>query len=53
MQKQRQIAIEIKIKKFINLDYQLNLDLPKDINNLNNRPSGKYNGYTILEVFYQ
>ena len=35
------------------LDYQLDLNLPRDIDNLDNGPSGGYSGYIILEVFYQ
>ena len=47
------MAIGIKIKKFTGLDYQLNFNLFRDINDLNNKPSGKYGSYTIPKVFYQ
>ena len=46
------MAIRIRIKKFINLNYQLNLNLFKDIDDLDNGLSNKYSNYTILEVFY-
>ena len=46
------MAIGIKIKKFTRLDYQLDLNLPKNINNPDNGPSGGRGSYIILKVFY-
>ena len=47
------MAIGIEIKKFARLDYQLDLDLPRDINNLEDGPSGGRSGHVMPEVFYQ
>ena len=46
------MAIGIGIKKFAGLDYQLDLNLPRDINNLEDGPSGGHGGYIMPEVFY-
>ena len=46
------MAIGIKIKKFIKLNYQLDFNLFKNINNLNNKLNNRYGGYIILKVFY-
>jgi hypothetical protein len=51
-QKWRQMAIGIGIKKFAGLDYQLDLNLPRDVDNPDDGPSGRRGGYAILEVFY-
>ena len=51
-QKQQQIAIGIGIKKFTGLDYQLDLNLPRDVNNPEDGPSGGRGSYTMAEVFY-
>ncbi len=50
-QKWRQIAIGIGIKKFAGLNYQLDLDLPGDVNDLDNRPRGG-GSYAMPEVFH-
>ena len=52
-QKWRQMAIGIGIKKFAGLDYQLDLNLPRDVNNLEDGPSGGRGGHAMPEVFYQ
>ena len=51
-QKWRQMAIGIGIKKFARLDYQLDLNLPGDVDNLEDGPSGRCGSYAMLEVFY-
>lgn len=50
-QKWRQIAIGIGIKKFAGLDYQLDLDLPGDVNDPDDGPRGG-GGYAMPEVFH-
>ena len=52
VQKWWQMAIGIRIKKFAGLDYQLDLDLPRDVNNSDDRPSGGRGGHVMPEVFY-
>ena len=51
-QKQRQMAIGIRIKKFARLNYQLDLNLSRDVNNLKDGPSGGRGGHVMPEVFY-